>query len=239
MANIAFFAAVRTQWIDGEAWVQDWQDPLGFSLVGSAFLQFEWLHLVPNLIYLWVLGKIVEGTTGTGPFLLLCLGIILGANGMEAAILHGREGGSYGASGLAFGLLAAAFLIAPRSKVHCFFGLHPLRPKRIEVSLGAFAAFIIGIELFKALRVGFQPSSALLHVLGVAAGGPLAYLCLKFEWLDAGGWDWLSLEQRAAPTPPRLTVMDPRDSKPKAPKCNSCGRPRSLLASRCIYCGAE
>jgi membrane associated rhomboid family serine protease len=238
LLNIAVFATVRFEVIDADAWIQYWQDPIHFSLIVSAFLHFEWVHLVTNLLYLWVLGRIVEGAIGTRPFLLLCSVIVLGANCLEAVVLYGREGGSYGASGLAFGLLAAAFLLAPRSKVHCFIMIL-YRPKLFKMSLGGFVALVIGLECLKLAMIQFPPSSALLHINGVVVGALVAYVCLKLGWLDAGGWDRLSLRERETPGPPHLTAQGSHGSHPTAKKCPSCGRPRSAKAPRCIYCGTE
>lgn len=238
IANIAVFAAVHLGAIEPEAWIQDWQEPFSPALIGSAFLHLAWLHLIPNLLYLWVLGRILEGTIGTRSFLVLSLSIILVANGLEAAVLYGQTGGSFGASGLAFGWLASAFLIAPQSKVHCLF-LLIYRPSLIRMPLVGFTALILGIEVGIAALTGFHPSSAFLHVAGATAGALFAYLGLKLHWLDTGGWDWLTLQHRKDHAPARILAKNDRDRRSKATRCSSCGRVRPPKARRCVYCGAR
>ena len=242
LANIAVFAAARLGVIDPEAWIQDWQDPLRPALIGASFLHLEWLHLVPNLLYLWVLGRIVEGAIGTLSFLLLSLAIILGANGLEAAVLFGESGGSLGASGLAFGWLAAAFLVAPRSKVHCFVVLFlPLiyRPSLVKMPLVGFTALILGIEVAKAAFTGFEPSSAFLHVAGATIGALLSYLGLKLRWLDAGDWDLFSLQDRKDRAPAKLLAKSARKRASKVTRCSACGRVKPPRVTSCVYCGSR
>ena len=237
VANAIVFAGVFVGLFDPGNWVQLWRRPLHPSLVGSAFLHLDRIHLLSNLAYLWIVGRIVEGTIGMRSFLLLSFGIILGANVAEAVILCDRDGGSYGASGLACGLLTAAFLLAPRSRVHCiilFF--HPIR---FSMPLGGFAALILGIELLFAAVTGFEPSSAFLHVTGATVGVLLAFLGLKRGWWDSGGWDWLSLQRRSE-HPPSLTLERAEEAgEVRVSRCTWCGRPRPSQAKPCRYCGTK
>lgn len=91
-----------------------------------------------------------------------------------------------------YGFLAAAFVLAPRARVESIVILGPY-VRYLDLSLRWLAVLLVGLELVQVLFELFSPSSALLHLSGAAVGLPLAVLGLKLGWLDAGGWDALSL----------------------------------------------
>ncbi len=47
-----------------------------YTLLTSMFLHGGWLHVLGNMLYLWVFGRGIEDLIGSGPFLLfyLCCG---------------------------------------------------------------------------------------------------------------------------------------------------------------------
>lgn len=82
-----------------------------------------------------------------------------------------------------------------------------------------------------------------LHLIGAATGAGVAYVGLKLNWLDAGGWDLFS--GRHQDRDDRVVgdyVMPASNAalpKPKAnvPSCEHCGRVRPASKRRCTYCG--
>lgn len=94
--------------------------PPALTLVTSMFLHGGWLHLLGNMLYLWLFGKGVESALG-GPrylvFYLLC--------GIAAALVQGLTDPSaevpmIGASGAIAGTLGAYLVLHPRGNVVVF-----------------------------------------------------------------------------------------------------------------------
>jgi membrane associated rhomboid family serine protease len=90
------------------------------TLVTSMFLHGGWLHLIGNMLYLWIFGKGVERALG-GPrylvFYLLC--------GIAAALTQGltdptAEVPMIGASGAIAGTLGAYLVLYPRGNIMVF-----------------------------------------------------------------------------------------------------------------------
>ena len=94
--------------------------PPVLTLVTSMFLHGGWLHLIGNMLYLWIFGKGVERALG-GPrylvFYLLC--------GVAAALTQGltdpgAEVPMIGASGAIAGTLGAYLVLYPRGNIVVF-----------------------------------------------------------------------------------------------------------------------
>lgn len=88
-----------------------------FPLLSSMFLHGGWLHLLGNMLYLWVFGDNVEDRLGHAGYLLFYL--IAGAVGGMAHIAANPHSGvpTIGASGAVAGVLGAYFLLFPRARV--------------------------------------------------------------------------------------------------------------------------
>jgi membrane associated rhomboid family serine protease len=83
----------------------------------SMFLHGSWLHLIFNMLWLWIFGDNVEDYLGHFRFILLYL-----LSGIGAAILHtlfniNSTMPTVGASGAIAGVLGAYFVIYPRARV--------------------------------------------------------------------------------------------------------------------------
>ena len=252
-ANALVFLLARLGWIDPDSWTLEWGriDPL--SWVQRSFLHLDGFHLAGNLIFLWVFAQIVEGAVGTRNFLILVLGILLASGGLESYAYRNVEGGSFGASGLVFGCMASAVLLAPRTRLSTIFWYFTL-PRRVDIPMPVFAAVLIALDLSTWVQMGaasiviaaetggrLPPA---LHMIGLATGGALTYLGLKLGLLDAGGFDCLSKRRPESDGKLGDYVMPASDSElpePKSdvPKCPHCDRPRPAKLARCIYCGEQ
>jgi len=91
--------------------------PAALSLLTSMFLHGGWLHLIGNMLYLWIFGNYIEDVMGHKRFIafyVLC--------GILAALSHALTDPSssvpmVGASGAISGVLGAYLLLFPRSRV--------------------------------------------------------------------------------------------------------------------------
>jgi membrane associated rhomboid family serine protease len=89
----------------------------------SMFLHGGWLHLLGNMLFLFVFGRSVEDRYGHFKFLLLYL-----LSGFAGATLHillnaGSRLPSIGASGAIAGVLGAYFICFPRARITTLFFL--------------------------------------------------------------------------------------------------------------------
>ncbi|MDH3649709.1 MAG: rhomboid family intramembrane serine protease, partial [Saprospiraceae bacterium] len=87
------------------------------TLVTSMFLHGGWLHLIFNMLFLWVFADNIEATIGNVTF--FCFYIM---GGIIASLAHiyfnsGSEIPSLGASGAISGVLGAYLVMFPKSKV--------------------------------------------------------------------------------------------------------------------------
>ncbi len=87
------------------------------SLFTSMFLHGSWMHLIGNMLYLWIFGNNVEDSMGHARFVVFYL-----LSGVLAAYAHiaidpGSTIPMVGASGAISGVLGAYLLLFPRAQV--------------------------------------------------------------------------------------------------------------------------
>jgi membrane associated rhomboid family serine protease len=94
------------------AWVPEAATP-----VTSMFLHGGWMHLIGNMLYLWVFGNNVEDAMGHARFLAFYLVCGLAAVLAQALPDISSEIPMIGASGAISGVLGAYLLLHPRARV--------------------------------------------------------------------------------------------------------------------------
>lgn len=92
-----------------------------YTLLTSTFLHAGWLHLIGNMLFLWVFADNIESIIGRIPFLLFYLG-----GGLAASLAHilfnaGSSIPAVGASGAISAVLGAYLVMFPASRVRVFF----------------------------------------------------------------------------------------------------------------------
>jgi membrane associated rhomboid family serine protease len=109
-------------------------------LFTSMFLHAGWLHLVGNMLYLWIFGDNVEDRLGHGRYFLFYL--LCGIAAAAAHILANPASRlpSLGASGAIAGVLSAYLISYPRARVQVLVPLFLLFPI-IEVPAVFFLGF--------------------------------------------------------------------------------------------------
>ncbi len=165
--------------------------------VTSSFMHGGPLHLVFNMISLWVFGLIVEGKIGWWRMLVVYLGIGIVQNAIEQVLmLWASEGASLGASSIIYGLMAMSLLWAPRNDVNCVFVLIIfvyVRSYYFDVQVMMLTTFLIGLDLLGSLSTGLTMSTALLHTMGALTGGAVGLWMLKTDRVDCENWDLFSV----------------------------------------------
>ena len=91
--------------------------PASFSVFTSMFLHGGFMHLIGNMLYLWIFGNNIEDAMGHGRFIVFYL-----LTGVAASMAHfltdlTSEIPTIGASGAISGILGAYILLYPRAQV--------------------------------------------------------------------------------------------------------------------------
>jgi membrane associated rhomboid family serine protease len=97
--------------------------PLVEMVFSSMFMHGSWLHIIGNMLFLWIFGNNVEDSMGRVKFLLFYLAAGIAATALQTFVtLHwaGANGASIpniGASGAIAGVLGAYLVLLPRATV--------------------------------------------------------------------------------------------------------------------------
>lgn len=134
-----------------------------YQLITSGFLHANFGHLFVNMLTLYFFGPPMERALGTGPFLILYLGSLLG--GSFLTYLAHRSHRSYralGASGAISGVLFGFVLFRPLAPIYLFF---------IPIGIPAvlFAVLYVGVSLY-GMRSRFGRIGHEAHLGGALAG---------------------------------------------------------------------
>lgn len=171
-----------------DAWRQPW------SFVTYALLHGSFLHLLGNMIGLFMFGPPVEGRLGGRTFIRLYLLAALGGPLLSLALLPlAGDGIIIGASAAVFGVMLAFVLEWPDAPVLIF-------PLPVPVKAKWLVAFLAGIALVSGLMGARDGVAHFAHLGGFAA----AYLYLR-------GGAWLSRPRQTRPVEraPAVLVRPP------------------------------
>src|SRR5689334_10292770 len=151
----------------------NWLSPAILGIFTSMFLHGGWLHIIGNMLYLWIFGDNVEDAMGSFPFLifyLLC--------GVIAAIGQGllSPGPMVGASGAIAGVLGAYLVMYPTARISTlvFLGIFiSIFELPAIIVIGMFIVLQI-IESVAELRLQLHTSTEQVayfaHIFGFVAG---------------------------------------------------------------------
>lgn len=142
-------------------------------LLAHMFLHGGWLHLLGNMLYLWIFGDNVEEAMGSGPFLafyVLC--------GVAGAIGQGilAPAPMVGASGAIAGVLGAYIVMFPAARISTlvFLGIFISIVELPAVIVIGMFIIVQVLEGFAELRMTVHPAAQdvayFAHVFGFAAG---------------------------------------------------------------------
>ncbi len=84
------------------------------TLFTSMFMHAGWVHLLGNMLYLWIFGDNVEDRLGHGVFAVFYFLCGLGATFAQLVVSIGSSVPNLGASGAIAGVLGAYLLMFPR-----------------------------------------------------------------------------------------------------------------------------
>ncbi len=184
------------------------------GLFGHMWLHGGILHLVGNVVFLWVFGNAICAKFGNLHFALFYV-----SAGLLAAFTHLLSGGgpAIGASGAINGVVGAFLVLYPLNNVSCVFGFFIwfrwFRVSSIWIILLYFAFDIWG-ALTGAGGVGY-----FAHLGGFAAGFGVATLALKMNWIEmtraeVSIYDLRNRRRNRNPAPYRPAQPSPEQQRP-------------------------
>ncbi|MCS7276825.1 MAG: rhomboid family intramembrane serine protease [Dehalococcoidia bacterium] len=167
----------------------DWlQSPSGWEVPAtvftSMFLHGGWLHLIGNLLYLWVFGDNVEDALGHVKYLLFYLASGIGAVALQVAIDVDGTIPMVGASGAISGVLGAYLVLYPTATVAVlvpwfwFFGFMPM-PAAVLIGFWFLLQLFSGVASLGAQAVGVETGIAFWAHIGGFITGFLLVLLLR------------------------------------------------------------
>lgn len=143
--------------------------PDWMSLITYAFLHGNFMHLIGNMLFLWVFGDNVEDAMGHFRYLVFYLLCAVAAGLAYALLDWNSELPLIGASGAVSGVVGAYLMLHPRVKVWVLaFGRVPLR-LTAQWLLGAWVIF----QIVNAIIAPDSQVAWIAHVGGLVAGAVL------------------------------------------------------------------
>ena len=173
----------------GDAFIQRWSvvpsrllaNPVGdfITVFTAMFMHGGWLHLLGNMLYLWIFGDNVEDRLGQVKYVIFYLLCGIVATFAQVLVNPNSNVPNLGASGAIAGVLGAYLLMFPRGSVRVLMG-RGIIPMPALVVIGFWAVLQI-FNSFGAIAATEQTADTggvayMAHVGGFVAGLILAPL---------------------------------------------------------------
>jgi membrane associated rhomboid family serine protease len=184
--NVLFFFVELSS---GDAFIQRWSvvpqrllaNPIGdfITVFTAMFMHGGWMHLIGNMLYLWIFGDNVEDRLGHAKFLVFYLLCGIAATFAQVLVDPASNIPNLGASGAIAGVLGAYLLMFPRGSVRVLMG-RAVIPMPALIVIG-FWALLQLVNSFGAIAATEQTAGGggvayMAHVGGFVAGLILAPL---------------------------------------------------------------
>ncbi len=140
------------------------------TLITCMFLHGGWLHLLGNMLYLYIFGDNVEDRLGHVRFVFFYLGCGMAGSLLQALLDPSSEIHTIGASGAIAGILGSYLIFYPRARVVAVVFIFILI-QAVEVPAYLFLGFWFVLQLFQGVGS-----------LGAMDGGGVAW------WAHIGGF---------------------------------------------------
>src|SRR6218665_2526856 len=148
-------------------WLPDWA-----TLVTYAFLHADWMHLLSNMLFLWVFGDNIEDAMGHLRFLVFYLACAVLAALAHLAFNLVGNGPLVGASGAVAGVMGAYILLYPHARV--FVLARIVIPIPLPVPAFWMLGFWVASQVFYVVVDPTAPVGWWAHIGGFIAGIVLA-----------------------------------------------------------------
>jgi membrane associated rhomboid family serine protease len=181
--NLLFFFVELS---GGEPFIQRWsvvprrllENPGGdfLTVFTSMFMHGSWLHLLGNMLYLWIFGDNVEDAFGHAKYLLFYLLCGVAATLAQVMFSAGSNVPNLGASGAIAGVLGAYILLFPRGQVKVLMGRGVIpMPALVVIGFWIVLQFVSGFGSITN-RADTGGVAYMAHIGGFLAGVVLTLL---------------------------------------------------------------
>ncbi len=148
--------------------------PIQLTIFSSMFMHASWMHIIGNMLYLWIFGDQIEDMLGHGRFIIFYILCGVAASFSHILVGPGSVIPSLGASGAIAGVLGAYLVKYPRNNVRVLFG-------RGIVVMPAFVVlgFWIVLQFFSQVQITGGESTGvayMAHIGGFFAGVILVFI---------------------------------------------------------------
>jgi membrane associated rhomboid family serine protease len=149
--------------------------PIYLTILSAMFMHAGWMHLLGNLLYLWIFGDNVEHRFGTRTFLLFYLGSGVIATLVQVGLDPGGVIPNLGASGAISGVLGAYLVLFPRNRVYTLFFFWVISvPAVLMIGLWIVFQFIDGWGALMMAKETMGGVAYGAHIGGFISGAILA-----------------------------------------------------------------
>ncbi len=172
--------------------LREW-DPVG--MIGTMFLHGGVIHLLGNMLYLWVFGNAVNSAVGNVRYPLLY--VLFGLIASCVHLLFSSKP-AIGASGAINGVVGMSFALFPLNKLRCLYLLSWFWGGRFEIRSYWMIAIWFVFDILGVL-LGGGGVAYWAHIGGFAGGLALGMLFTRMEWIDTFEPTLLEVIQGKAP----------------------------------------
>ncbi len=154
----------------------DWlEDPSGvtepLTVVTSAFVHGGWLHLVGNMLYLWVFGDNVEDALGHVKYGAFYVVSATGAVALQVAVDTNEVIPMVGASGAIAGVMGAYLVLYPTARVNTLIWFFPVPvPAVVLIGVWFLMQLLSGTAALGGDTLSEQAVAFWAHVGGFVTG---------------------------------------------------------------------
>jgi rhomboid family protein len=117
------------------------------TLVTSMFLHGGWLHIIGNMLFLWVFGRNVEDLAGGPRYFLLYMASGIAAGILQVVTNPYSRVPTIGASGAIAGVMGAYLMKFPRSRIVTLFPIFVFFTT-LEIPAALYLLYWFGIQFF-------------------------------------------------------------------------------------------
>ena len=180
-------------------------EPSLATLFTAMFLHAGFLHLLGNMLFLWICGDNVEHRLGRVRFLAAYVGTGLAATAFQTLLTGRTNLPLLGASGAIFGVAGLYFVWFPRNRVRLWVMVFPFFMNVVRVSARAVLAFFVLVQnllpflVSAGAGVGSEAHGA--HLGGFLVGLVAAWVVTR-RLRSARSAPAGEADQAAAPPPP-------------------------------------
>lgn len=150
------------------------------QLIGNLFGHADFIHLIGNMVFLFVFGNAINAKLGHGWFLGLYFGIGIAESLVWLGI--GTGPATLGASGAIMGIVGAFLALYPRNDVSVFYWFGMWWTGTVAVSSYWVILLYFSFDLI-GLLLGGEGVNYIAHISGWMMGLAGMYVALKLGWV--------------------------------------------------------